>query len=433
MTGLPSPWHLYGLVASPFVPDSHDGAAEPMPVTAIVGREREVSELRRRIHDAAGDTSTIHIVAGAPGVGRSTLVRRLNGALIADGYLAAEVRVTVHPGDTLERVLGGVLGALFDTVLLHRPELAEHQEVQMARRLVLASRLGAYDAPPGSEHDTLARLRTGRQRRSAEAAGADLLEDGPAAMGDLVRLARDGRGIVLHLHYEEHLGEPEIGAAADVMHALRAATMGCEELHWVVTGTSETMNGVFDPERHPGGVIDRTDIDPLDLDALRALLRKRYELRRLAPQRPTRPPIDDEAVEHLHRLFRGDLRGVLSALHDGVSPLIGLAGFADVGSGVPVRPVLWQELRPMLQARYAERLAELGGPHRRRQLTLWGTRDPAAPQTQRSLMTLWGVTQVAVSQAMVQLIRAGYVLALPRRVGEPTEYVLSGVSRLMFD
>ena len=53
-------------------------------------------------------------------------------------------------------------------------------------------------------------------------------------------------------------------------------------------------------------------------------------------------------------------------------------------------------------------------------------------QTQKSLGVLWGVSQGTVSPALAYLIRQGYVLALPRSSGTPTQYMLSGVSRLIF-
>jgi hypothetical protein len=140
---------------------------------------------------------------------------------------------------------------------------------------------------------------------------------------------------------------------------------------------------------------------------------------------PVVPPVEDEAVALLYDFFRGDLRGLLKALDDGVTPLIGL-------SGAVARPLTTAEIRPVLQQRYAAELEALPEQARVEQLTRWGTTDPAEAQTQKSLAALWAVTQPAVSSALAYLVRQGYVQALPRSGGTPTQYVLSGVGRLVF-
>ena len=88
----------------------------------------------------------------------------------------------------------------------------------------------------------------------------------------------------------------------------------------------------------------------------------------------------------------------------------------------------------MLQRRYAAHLASLSerGGGRVEQLTAWGETAPAEPQTQKKLVQLWNVTQGAVSNALTYLIDQGYVVQLPKTGASPTEYVLSGVSRLIF-
>jgi hypothetical protein len=97
-----------------------------------------------------------------------------------------------------------------------------------------------------------------------------------------------------------------------------------------------------------------------------------------------------------------------------------------------VRPLSLDELRPMLQRRYAAYLWSLPEQVRVEQLTRWGKKAPASSQTQKSLMKLWSLTQGAVSNAISYLVRQGYVVALPRTGGEPIQYVLSGVSRIIF-
>lgn len=401
-----------------------------------MGRGADVRALRARIHDA-GPASSLQCVVGPVGVGRTTLVRGLKAALIADAYLAADVQAVIGPGDAVDKALGSILGALHDTVLLSRPQAASHPAMRTAARLVMAARLGAHEET-GSEHDTLARFRAERRRRTPALRDVALLDDGPAAMAALAQLVNvDGdRGVVLHVHIEEHETIAERTATGDVLHALRGSMIEAAGIHYVVTGTPDTVGAVFSTGTHGRSAPATHVVPPLTLDAVRELLDRRYARARLAEDRPAVPPVTDEAVAALHGLFRGDLHGLLTALHDGTTPLLGLAGSGD-GDKEPdgsatLPPITWHELRPMLQARYAARLAELSEKHRVRQLTLWGMSAPAATHTQGSLKKFWNVSQAGASHALTSLTRAGYVLATPSQPGQVTEYVLSGVSRLIF-
>jgi hypothetical protein len=437
MDVLPAPWHLYGLVGSPYVDASTCDEAPCLPTRDIVGREADVRVLRAAIHDA-GRASSLQCVVGPSGVGRRTLVRALKAALTADGYLAADVRAVVGPGDGIEVVLGRVLSALHDTVLVNRPQAASHPAMRTAARLVLAARLGTHEET-GSEHDLLARFRAERRRRTPALRDVALLDDAPDAIAALAHLVSyDGdRGAVLHLHVKEHATIADRAATEDVLHALHGPMLGAAGLHFVLTGTPDTVGALLGTETHARNVPATHVVPPLPLDAVRELLRRRYQRARLANDRPVVPPVDEEIIASLHGLFRGDLRGLLAALHDGVTPLLGLAGAGEGGTkrtGQASPPsVTWPELRPMLQTRYAARLAALSEKHRVRQLTLWGMSAPAEVHTQKSLRKFWNVSQAGVSHALAHLTHAGYVLASPGRPGQATEYMLSGVSRLIFD
>ena len=428
---LPAPWHLYGLASSPY-------ADRPCPTTReIVGRDADVRALRSRIHEA-GRTSSLQCAVGPAGIGRTTLVRALKAALIADGFLAADVRAVIAPGDGIEAVLGRVLGALFDTLLTSRPQAASHPAMRDAARLVLAARLGAPEET-GSEHDPLARFRAERRRRTPALRDVALIDDGPDAIAALANLVSyDGdRGVVLHLHAEEHAAIAHRTATEDVLHALHGPMLGAAGLHFVLTGTPDTVGALLGTETHARSAPAMHVVPPLPLDAVHELLERRYARARLATDRPALPPAAGDVVASLYGLFRGDLRGLLAALHDGVTPLLGLAGSggdAAERAGAATPPAItWHEIRPMLQVHYAARLATLSEKHRVRQLTLWGMSAPAAVHTQRSLKKFWNVSQAAVSYALTHLTQAGYVLASPSRPGEATEYVLSGTSRLIFD
>lgn len=116
-------------------------------------------------------------------------------------------------------------------------------------------------------------------------------------------------------------------------------------------------------------------LEPLGVDDVHRMLAARYAHLRLNDGRAAIPPADDDAVAGLYALFRGDLRGLLKALDDGTGPLIGVAGTGGSGAfpGAPVRPLTLDELRPMLQRRYAAHLWSLPEQVRVEQLTRWAS------------------------------------------------------------
>ena len=131
-------------------------------------------------------------------------------------------------------------------------------------------------------------------------------------------------------------------------------------------------------------------LQPLELDEVQTLLAHRYEVLRLDQARPWRSPVENSVVQRLYELFRGDLRGMLKALEDGITALLGLTS-----AGAEVAPV--------------------------------GT---AALQTQAQLVEVWQIKQPSVSQTLQQLIEAGAVEALPRRGREPIQYLMTGTAQL---
>src|SRR5258705_6758374 len=148
-------------------------------------------------------------------------------------------------------------------------------------------------------------------------------------------------------------------------------------------------------------------LEPLAVADVHRMLAERYRYLRGDETRPVVPPVAAAAVAELYALYRGDLRGLLKALDDGVGQLIGLAGIDDArksrtrtGRLPTVRPLTLDELRPVLQRRYAAHLASLSERGRVEQLTAWGQKASTENQTQKKLMQLWRVTQGAVSNAL---------------------------------
>ena len=184
-------------------------------------------------------------------------------------------------------------------------------------------------------------------------------------------------------------------------------------------------------------MFDTLLVEPLAVKDVHRMLEERYRfLRGLTLPLDT---VATAAVDTLHAMYRGDLRGLLKALGDGVEQLIGLTDFDMRAAGargtrairVP-RPMTLDELRPVLRQRYAAELATLAERTRVEQLSRWGNQAPDRSQTQKSLGALWKVSQGAVSMALTYLVERGYVVPLPRTAASPSQYVLSGSSRIIF-
>jgi DNA-binding transcriptional ArsR family regulator len=121
----------------------------------------------------------------------------------------------------------------------------------------------------------------------------------------------------------------------------------------------------------------------------------------------------------------GDLRGLLKALEDGITALLGLTR-----GGEDAAPIEAHDLSVVLKHRYQLELRERTGDTHWPRLQAWAALDPATVQVQAELKELWGLSQPSVSQALRQLIEAGAVEALPRQGGDPIQYALSGSTRL---
>ena len=420
---LPTPWNVYNLVRSPFFQQPlESGEQTPRPLSLFVGRAAELRRLRGTIH-GAGENATVQAIAGAPGVGKTTLVKELKALALDDGYLTTDSYVAVLPGDTPDALFGRVLGALYDTVLANRPQSGDNPAMADAKVLVRATRLTSG----GLTLSIPAVGGIGASRGTSVVTPKDMMIDGPRVMRDLARMVQGSgaRGVLLHLNNLENLSEADATRAAEVLRALRDVMLLHNGVHYVIVGTTDAVSLAVNTHAQVRSVVGTLVLAPFTGDEVHALLRARYEHLRGDPRRPAVPPADDAAVAALYDFYRGDLRGLLKALEDGVGVLIGLEDTAT-------RPLTLDELRPVLQQRYAAELAALPEQPRVEQLTKWGTTAPAAAQTQKSLQKLWGLSQGRVSTAVGYLVRQGYVVALPRVGASPIQYVLSGVSRLIF-
>lgn len=425
---LPTPWNLYGLTGSPFFQDTLEAAdTSSRPLRLFVGRKSELARLRGTIH-GAGSRSSRQAVAGAPGIGKTTLVQELKARLLDDGYMSTDAVVPILSRDTTEGLFARVLGVIYDTLLVNRPMTVHHKSMQAAQTMVRAERLGT-----GGANVSVFGVGGGVTRGTTVLSPRDVMIDGPRILRDLMALVResDSRGVLLHLNNLENLSESDASGAAEILRSLRDPMLMHDGLHVVVVGATDAVNTVVNMHAQVRTTFSTLVLEPLAIADVHQMLTERYAHLALN-DRPVVPPVSREAVEALYHLFGGDLRGLLKALDDGVTPLIGLTGTESAAGAAPVRPLAIQELRPVLQQRYSAHLASVPEQNRVQQLTRWGTTAPGKVHTQKSLKELWGVSQAAVSGALAFLTQQGYVTASPRAGAEPTRYALSGVSRLIF-
>ena len=420
---LPTPWNVYNLSRSPFFQQPLESGEEtPRPLSLFVAREAELASLRGTIH-GAGQNGTVQAIAGASGIGKTTLVKELKALVIEDGYLTTDAYVAILPEETAEGLFGRVLGALYDTILANRPQSGDNAAMADAKILVRAARIGSgglsFSAP------MIGGL--GASRGMTVVTPNDIMIDGPRVMRDLVRMVQgsDARGVMLHLNNLENLSESDATRAAEVLRALRDIMLLHNGLHYIIVGTTDAVHIAVNTHAQLRSIVSTLALPALTIDEVHQLLQARYTHLRVDHARTAIPPVAADAVVALYDFFAGDLRGLLKALEDGASPLIGLDG--DRGHSLTL-----DELRQPLRHRYAAELGALPEQTRVSQLQKWGMTTPDIAHTQKSLGKLWKLSQGPVSTAVNYLVGQGYVIACPRIGAEPTQYVLSGVSRLIF-
>jgi hypothetical protein len=405
---LPNLWGLYNLRSSPFFQATLRADSQATPLRLFVGRQRERQLLLTTIGSSA---SSRQAVAGRPGIGKTTLVQTVKADAQVEGYWSSDEIIPINAEGASEQLLGQLLSGVYDAVLANCPTAAG-PEVEAAQQLVRSIRLrgggltvSAFGLGVG-----------GSQSESVATPPGALLLDGPRVLRDLLRYAnsQEARGIVLHLNNLENLSEADASRAADLLRGIRDQALLHDGLHLIVVGTRSVFSNPL-------------VLEPLGLGDVEQLLANRYGALQLDPARPWRSPVQAAVVQRLYELFRGDLRGMLKALEDGITALLGLTS-----AGAEVAPVGLEDLLLTLLQRNQAELQEQLGDTAWERLLAWAQVDAAAVQTQAQLAELWQVKQPSVSQTLQQLIEAGAVEALPRRGREAIQYLMTGTARLAF-
>jgi len=417
---LPNLWGLYNLRSSPFFQATLRADSDATPLRLFVGRQRERQLLLTTIGSSA---SSRQAVAGRPGIGKTTLVQTVKADAQAEGYWSSDEIIPMSAEGASEHLLGQLLSGVYDAVLANCPTAAG-PAVEAAQQLVRSIRLRGG----GLTLSVFGVGLGGSQSESVATPPGALLLDGPRVLRDLLRyaLGRGARGIVLHLNNLENLSEADASRAADLLRGIRDQALLHDGLHLIVVGTSDAVRTVVQSHTQIRSVFsDPLVLEPLELAAVMQLLAHRYEALQLDPARPWRPPVAEPVVQKLYELFRGDLRGLLKALEDGITALLGLTS-----AGADVAPVGLDDLLLTLRQRNQAELQDQLGESAWERLVAWAQVDPASMQTQAQLVALWAVKQPSVSQTLQQLIEAGAVEALPRRGREAIRYLMTGTARL---
>jgi hypothetical protein len=417
---LPNLWGLYNLRSSPFFQTTLRADSEATPLRLFVGRQRERQLLLTTIGSSA---SSRQAVAGRPGIGKTTLVQTVKADAQAEGYWSSDEIIPMSAEGASEHLLGQLLSGVYDAVLANCPTAAG-PAVEAAQQLVRSIRLRGGGLTLSAFGVGLG----GSQSESVATPPGALLLDGPRVLRDLLRyaLGRGARGIVLHLNNLENLSEADASRAADLLRGIRDQALLHDGLHLIVVGSTDAVRTVVQSHTQIRSVFsDPLVLEPLELAAVMQLLAHRYEALQLDPARPWRPPVAEPVVQKLYELFRGDLRGLLKALEDGITALLGLTS-----AGADVAPVGLDDLLLTLRQRNLAELQDQLGESAWERLVAWAQVNPASMQTQAQLVALWAVKQPSVSQTLQQLIEAGAVEALPRRGREAIRYLMTGTARL---
>jgi hypothetical protein len=417
---LPNLWGLYNLRSSPFFQATLSGGSDATPLTLFVGR---TGERQRLLAAIGGSRSSRQAVAGRPGVGKTTLVQVVKADAIDAGYWASDGIIPLTAERSSEELMGLILAGAYDAVLTSRPE-ASGPALEAAQQLVRSFRLRSG----GLSISAFGLGAGGTASTAISSPPSALVLDAPRVLRDLLAYALDcgAQGVLLHLDNLENLSEADAERSADLLRGLRDPVMLLDGLHLIVVGTTDAVRTVV--QRHPqirSVFAAPVVLEPMAVAELHALLEARYRFLRLEQRRPLRAPVERSAVESLYALYRGDLRGLLKALEDGVTSLLGLN--RSGGDGAPVGA---EDLRLVLQQRYQLELQETIGTTHWPRLQAWAEQDAQAIRVQAELVELWHLKQPSVSQALRQLTEAGAVEALPRQGGDPIRYVLSGPTRL---
>ena len=424
---LPNHWAVFNLRSTPFFQDTLRPGDERFPVESLfVGRRREADRVLRVI--GSGNSSR-QAIPGEPGVGKTSLVQYIKSRTEGDGYIAASDPISLLGDDTADRLMMRILRYVHDAVLLSptTAAIAKSEPMQQARQLVNAFRSSSRGASL-----TVLGFGGGVQTGTAYEQGVFLTPAAivPGILDQLIRTAREAgcdlRGVLLHVNNLENLSEAQAEQAGLVLRDIRDILL-IDGYHTLLVGTPESIRATITPHAQLRSVFQQMEpIGAMGFEDLQALLRTRYHYLRLDRNADAREPITAEALEELHEIFGGDLRGLFLACDQAAAELVGYLGrdAATPMTGRDIRTTVGGGYRTEMRSRVGETNAEYLE-------SLVGLREEVL--TQRALQEHWRVSQGMVSRVVADLQQYGYLRGVGRAGDRRIRYELTGAARLILD
>lgn len=314
-------WLRFGLSTNPYFPEPLNADENgPRPITLFRGRRDEVKDF---VDTIAGEASSLTVIEGASGTGKSTFVNYgkhiLRGRPGKPRWFAPSVEVGVQSTTNAQSLLVQVI----DAVVRHASDMApkadwrDHPSIHRARMTVeavenLGGGFSLGFSLPGGPGASVGGSRSGST--SPPQLGPVLSPAFFEALVTELRTLTDPpmAGVVLHVNNLETLMQSSMAAAHTLFNDLRDH-FHIEGLHWAFLGPPGLHEDVLAPEKRVRDFVKGSwKLDALPLPDVLQALEARYE--RYAIRSDWTAPTEESLVSVLYDFFGGDLRGTLNSL-----------------------------------------------------------------------------------------------------------------------
>jgi hypothetical protein len=415
-------WNPFNLRSTPFFQDTlRSGSDARYPIELFVGREKESQHL---LAEMGSSPDSRQVVAGSPGVGKTTLVQYVKHRAAREGIYSYPDAVSLKSLDSADELLVRILSYVHDTLYSSGgAKLRGCEAMRTAKQLVLAFRVrrGGANASvlgfgAGFEVDTVF-------QQSPFVAPFMVV---PRLLRELIsearRHERKFNGLLIHLNNLENLAEGERHLAGASVRDLRDIFL-IDGYHFMLVATPEAVRDVIAAYAQVRSVfMVHEPLAALSFGALTRLLSQRYDFLKLDKNRPVRIPVEPVAIRQLHNVFAGDLRGLLRAVNYAANQLLGYLG--NHGAA----PMTAAQLHAVLQPHYAAEITASLSESAQRYFQLLSGKARTR-FTQSDLAASWKVSQSRVSKALEELRRFGCVREA-NRDGRQLHYELTGTAKL---